>query len=128
MGLGLDHPNPRMLLLLVHQVCLLADNSMCYAAALQDLIQQLQPGQGVIFCREPSNPADQHAVGVHTAGMQHLGYLPKYAAQKWQLQVCGTVFMSVLGLLIQLLASACAWSCHQLHKHLLSVYLTLPSL
>jgi hypothetical protein len=54
----------------------------------QQLIQQLQPGQGVIFCKEPSNPADSNAVAVYTAGMQQLGYIPKHAAaQHWPLQV-----------------------------------------
>jgi hypothetical protein len=54
----------------------------------QQLIQQLQPGQGVVFCKEPSNPADSNAVAVYTAGMQQLGYIPKHAAaQHWPLQV-----------------------------------------
>lgn len=56
-------------------------------ATLQALVRQLHPGQGVIFYREPSNPADPHAVAVYTAGMQQLGYLPRYTAQSWQLQV-----------------------------------------
>lgn len=53
----------------------------------QELIAQLHQGQGIILYKEPSNPAAPHAVAVRTAGMQHLGYLPKHAAQQWQLQV-----------------------------------------
>lgn len=60
---------------------------LCHLCFPQDFIQQLQPGQGVIFCREPSNAADPHAVAVHTAGMQQLGYIPREAAQRWKLEV-----------------------------------------
>lgn len=66
-------------------------SAVCVAAcAAQEVIQQLQPAQGVIVSQEPWNEADRQAVAVLTAGMQHLGYLPRDLARQWHLPVSST--------------------------------------
>jgi hypothetical protein len=60
--------------------------------ALQEVIQNLKPGDSLMFCQEPSNPADPGAVHVRTIHLEaSVGYIPQHLTDAFQLPVSSLV-------------------------------------